>query len=454
MQMRTVTITYTDGGARETVGLIDLDDDPARLVRASEESVPSSCALAILRGDKIQSHLVYQLPETILRRARWEPGDDTRIMDAFQQITSGKTHQQEHFEVWCNVIVPHMAFIIQGLFCPDGRWYTCPTYWLRAAATLVRSRLSWYTSTEPPHNRRQQVNYLMLWRLYAHSLLQLEHLRLADPSQRWSDDQTDEMERALTEWLTICQSDATTWLFYRQRSYWHDPDPLDGAPQFGLAYREYRREYEVRRIAEAMETLVAWCMPQPAHAEGVKDTERMLRQYLEQLGLTWYLPRYRVRDGRHAIAVGRGYTHWYQRWVAPPLGFSRLLAGILVGFFVFVLEDGVWRIADEIAGDPWRLTVSLIVPAGITWIYLFSGIKRKVAYDSSKRTFLLWGVGQVGAIGVAVMFRWLLQPVLTWSTPTHAWIAPLILAQFALFIGIFTQLLFDEKPTTAPLDAP
>jgi hypothetical protein len=36
----------------------------------------------------------------------------------------------------------------------------------------------------------------------------------------------------------------------------------------------------------------------------------------------------------------------------------------------------------------------------------------------------------------------------------HAWIAPLILAQFALFIGIFTQLLFDEKPTTAPLDAP
>jgi hypothetical protein len=57
-------------------------------------------------------------------------------------------------------------------------------------------------------------------------------------------------------------------------------------------------------------------------------------------------------------------------------------------------------------------------------------------------------------MGVAVVFRWLLQPILTWSTPMHAWIAPLILAQFALFIGIFTQLLFDEKPTTAPLDAP
>ncbi len=293
---------------------------------------------------------------------------------------------------------------------------------------------------------------MVLWRLYTHILLRLEQLRLEDATQRWSDDQTDVLEHAVTRWLTICQDEQAAWLFSQLARI--RGDAMHSASRSGLAAREYRREQEVDSVVAHMKLLIDLRERQPAPRRQNEYLEQVLRDQLELLGLDWYLPRYRLCDGRHTIAIGRGYSHWYERWLYVPLGWSRLLAGILVGFFVFVLENGVWEMADDLVYDGWRLSIGILVPAGVTWLYLAFGIQRKVACDTFQRTGHLWLIGQISAIAVALLFSWLLQPMIQWSEPWHAWVAPVLLAQFALFIGIFTQLIFDEKPTTTPLDAP
>jgi hypothetical protein len=460
MDQHTITIPYTAGGAQETVGIVEFHNTQPRLIETARQPAPfpTGYALAIVREGTLPAHLIYRLPLGMTTGATWKPEHNQQIEDALPVLTTGReqafttNEQQERQQLWQQVLVRQSALLIQGLFCPGGTWQTCSLYWVRAAATLVRRVLTWYEHTRVPYDRYHRRNEMFLWRLYTHILLRLEHLRLEDTTQRWSDDQTDVLEDAITRWLTICQDEQAAWLFYQAVS--PESDPLNTVTRSGLAYREHRREQEVDSVVAQMKLLIGMCERQPPAKRQSDHLERLLRDQLELIGLTWYLPRYRIGDGRQAIAISRGYTRWHEQWVHVPLGWSRLLAGILVGFFVFVLENGVWEMADTLVQHPLRLGIGILVPASITWYYLASGIQRKVAYDAGKRTWHLWIIGQISAIGMALLFSWLLQPTIQWSEPWHAWVAPVLLAQFALFIGIFTQLIFDEKPTTTPLDAP
>jgi hypothetical protein len=113
-----------------------------------------------------------------------------------------------------------------------------------------------------------------------------------------------------------------------------------------------------------------------------------------------------------------------------------------------------------------------------TLVYLTAGIQRKtgIGVGALTRAMYIWLYGQVAAMLMGGLLLWLIAPTIRyqdeylishfaaqtyrlpgtgWSLGVpEGWLLVMLYAQIALFFGVFIQLLFDEKPTTTPLDAP
>lgn len=402
---------------------------------------------------------------------------------------------------WREEIMPMSACIIQGLYCPDGQWErlsqlnrnTADWYdkqWAFAAATLVRGWLAFYARDDAPRDRQHKANHLLLWRIYALVLIGIVKNK-AKENNTWSDDQTEELERAVGEWLRICQDAASAWLFLRQgEGWWGCGSEEHTGKRAGLSYREYRREVEVNRVVEAL-VLLRTLVPSTSSgtgsgtgSSGLTQVHRhALQAQLEQLVLNWYLPRYDVKKAEEVQHTLKSLRHQQSQALAQistrflhrgvfrvrfvGVGTLRLWAAIGTGYAATALQSDTWTLLYGLVHTHvWGFLIGLCAMAIMPYGYLVSGIHRKV-HDIKKalyRALWVWGSGEMFALLVGIVLFWMFAPLIPIDGSNQSLQAMcdgatsfamiLLYAQIALFFGIFIQLIFDEKPTTAPLDVP
>ncbi len=192
------------------------------------------------------------------------------------------------------------------------------------------------------------------------------------------------------------------------------------------------------------------------------------RQRLRYLIEQWYLPRYDIQQARRLHrALNRADGRWWSSLLACTVGVERLWAGIVVGYVATALQGDTWTILLQFTTER-RLygIVTTGVLMVLTYLYLRQGIFRRTGVQAWKRAFGLWFHGEVFAFLVGVAFTAAMTGVLLLPEGCDGchfwvfcyrwwwWFIPLLYGQVSLFIGISSQLLFDNRPTTTPLDAP
>ncbi len=480
------------------------------------------------------SRLSFTFPYKLNQTLEWETGADTELAQALadmwhwregqqvpllpkpdeQDACPSLNNQKEAVRRWREEIMPMSACIIQGLYCPDGQWAKLSLskksnessdksdktlsqperstedwydkQWAFAAATLVRGWLAFYAREDAPHDRQHTANHLLLWRIYA-----LVLIGIVEKNVMWSDDQTEELERAVGKWLRICQDEASAWLFLRQGEVWWGRGCEEHTGERSiLSYREYRRELEVNRVVEA---LVSPLTSTPSTSSGTSSGgltqvhQQALQAQLEQVVLNWYLPRYDVKKAEEvqyntlkslrrlrqsqALAQVSATKRFLHRGIfrirLVGLGTLRLWAAIGTGYAATALQSDTWTLLYGLVHTHvWGFLIGLCAMAIMPYGYLVSGIHRKV-HDIKKalyRALWVWGSGEIFALVIGKSLFWVFAPLIPMEGNNQSLQAMcdgatsfamiLLYAQIALFFGIFIQLIFDEKPTTAPLDAP
>jgi hypothetical protein len=226
-----------------------------------------------------------------------------------------------------------------------------------------------------------------------------------------------------------------------------------------------QREKEVDRVVWRQKSTNELRWPATATLDG--------RRRLRYLVLNWYRPRYMITEARwiedalyqaeYPPKSIRG--EWCRsfgyavRWLS--YGMGRLYAGIGIGFAAVVLQSDTWKVLCQGVQESSLGAIFAVVTFSVLlYFYLRTGIRRKVGKSACGRAWTLWWHGEMVAIVISSTLTVILPPLLldegqcTFTSPWYWFLLPLLLAQFALFIGIFTQLIFEEKPTTLPLDPP
>ncbi len=331
-----------------------------------------------------------------------------------------------------------------------------------AAARLCRIFIHYWQRREVLGDPQGQRALPMLWRTYWRAL---DRIAEAEPEARerrmrgWASvGFAQEHGRALERWLQYAIDDAHVWFFADLLTPW--------VP--GTQHWQVRREAEV--------AAVVWATPaRHAHLRRTALTAPGGQRRIEALIEGWYLPHYDLQHARRLMALLEANAQPSQhlqraattlgRWVFT--GAQRLYAAIAVAYAGTALQGDTWTTLAALARDGWRWIGTMTPLVLFTYGYLVWGIGRKTGVAAWPRAWALWWRGMLVALLVAALLTWGIAPIefsdpsvnLTDSVPwlPLVWIGILMVvlyAQLALFFGIFVQLLFEDRPTTAPLDAP
>lgn len=488
------------------VGFVGLSDPPFRFVdveaRHQARFDSWGWAIAISRPPMVTTPFIYAFDQVMTYELReWKADVDVRFSAALFEMQNwvfandqlvpslcwGVRQESEKqtsvlplkkvVEHWRTIIMPSSARIIEGLYSRkdlDRPHERKP--WASAAATLARSWLHFYRQPDAPDNRYHRANALMLRRVYMDALIDLELL-----DYPWSvTDQREELQRAVLDWLRVCMDPQYVWLFQHSNGAWQWDHSSTASQPETIETRERRREGEVQRITDA---LIALLKKDIAQSRGV-DYREFLTAQLELIGRTWYLPRYNIGRGRKAIAHARysRFIHapvhvrrpWIARWRAVFavlirvgfLGVQRLFASTTIGLSAFVLQGDTWKTLYTLAAQEWWAVVYIVILVGVTFGYMYSGIRNAVGYKSLRQAFTLWFFGELFALALSFTLMDVLGDFVRSSLADSRTNAPpslgvwnvvvmgVLLAQIGLFVGIFGQLLFGDRASTAPLDPP
>lgn len=137
----------------------------------------------------------------------------------------------------------------------------------------------------------------------------------------------------------------------------------------------------------------------------------------------------------------------------------RMLSGILAGYMVIVFTKDFWMITAKMYSTA-NLFVVILITILISYTFLVNEVRRVIRHQSSVHlrslTVLLLGLFEALAVGMilcdlmgetmGVAFN--LQPYGIFGRVYPAYVV--LTAPLALFIGIFVQLIWDEKPISEP----
>lgn len=133
-----------------------------------------------------------------------------------------------------------------------------------------------------------------------------------------------------------------------------------------------------------------------------------------------------------------------------------------MGYVATAFEGGTWEMLHAFTSGVWWwiglwLGITVVAVMGMPG-YLWSGIRRKIQLDSARRRAIhMWLMGEVVAIDISLALTPIFLPKMVPDETLsflQSFVIAIMYAQIALFIGVFTQLIFDEKPATTPLDSP
>lgn len=397
---------------------------------------------------------------------------------------------------WRTYIAPAAAQIIQGLYCPATGWIQARANvmpeWLGAAAKLTRGWLAFY-DVAGTLDREHKANELKLRRLLA---LTLARLALHSSSHaNWVYQSSGKPETpfvqastlldALERWQAICFDNGSAWLF---DGHWWISE--EGRDQARRRTRAERREIEVDVLMTLIQRLLAVDPGAGNHAAADDFHDRLL-VLLDDAARIWYRPRYDLeRAGSLESLVGWARAHPQQMlqsaphsrlerawrwWVGRGIwisGLVRLYAGTLVGYLATGFASDTWKFL--LSFDPmsngfasWRLReLSILgglaaVCAIASMLYLFNIIRARGVPRVYSKTLNIWLCGELCALAIGISLAWFVAPLVTY-VPIDEWfkhgsalfVAGSIYAQLAVFIGIFTQMIFDDRPPTSRVSLP
>lgn len=160
---------------------------------------------------------------------------------------------------------------------------------------------------------------------------------------------------------------------------------------------------------------------------------------------------------------------WRLRMLVP-----RMLSAIIVGYIVVVMTEEMWILAYRMYED-WRLFVVTVLVLSASFIYLYLEIdklyleidKTTVRKHTFRRTMNILVVGLTETLGIGLIMCQLISKyfspeLLETNSSVSAVKLPImggemypqvlvLFAPVALFIGIFAQILWEDKPISEPL---
>jgi hypothetical protein len=152
------------------------------------------------------------------------------------------------------------------------------------------------------------------------------------------------------------------------------------------------------------------------------------------------------RSGVRALAW-TGWLFVVDRFV------PRLLAGCVVGILPFLITDEAWRLATEVS--ILRISALSFVAAVLVLVYLFYDRHQAdpAGLSPCSGVVSVWLTGRVESLALAAGVQWLAAPTfheaLGYCGRFNDGVF-LASAAFALGVGVFTQLIWQEKAVTAP----
>jgi hypothetical protein len=256
-----------------------------------------------------------------------------------------------------------------------------------------------------------------------------------------------EYPAALRTWQAICLDAQTEHLFAERLALWLNA-------QLGAKQRSWQhiREAEVRALI--------WSDPHQRQLRTPGVTTAAGRRWLQQMSERWILSHYDV--------IGATRLNWqiYRAEGKPlvlalllvlPIGASRLWAGSGIGLIGTMLQGDTWSALHWLVQD----NVSRAVAVGVglplmSGLYLAYEIQQRAGVDALWRAVILGVKGELFALLItltaAVIFgSFFLSDLQTAPTFAEWMLGTYLYAQIALTIGIFTQLIFDDRRITDPV---
>lgn len=190
------------------------------------------------------------------------------------------------------------------------------------------------------------------------------------------------------------------------------------------------------------------------------------RNYYRQICEEWFLKRYafakawRCFKQRGGLSL-LGIVEW-SRFIFP-----RLWGGIIIGYLPLLLQGDCWKLA---VGHSWYVIIFLALFAlGLCAFYFLNEVKTNVKPTPDcywLRAWKIFGLGWGISLITGLFFIILLggqclkdtgffqtRQSITWFWSSWEIFLPLwfFYASWALLIGIFVQILWEEKPVTEPI---
>lgn len=183
--------------------------------------------------------------------------------------------------------------------------------------------------------------------------------------------------------------------------------------------------------------------------------------------------RYNLPAMNRLINVQKGLEieqnkKWIERLVINILlwsrkGIPRLFGAIIVGYMSLILQDSAWEFCLDIHWFPAFLIVLLSL--FFSWLIILTKINKSVNDTNKviKRTCKLLRLGIIESLIIGVVLCTLFSGMLTsysesskminifWLPKVILYSILLVYSSLALFIGVFIQLFWEEKPITEEL---
>jgi hypothetical protein len=137
----------------------------------------------------------------------------------------------------------------------------------------------------------------------------------------------------------------------------------------------------------------------------------------------------------------------------------RLIAGIIIGYLPLFFNDTPWKILEKMLDDPRLGIITVVLALIFSFLYVFNEIYKTVKdiRIACGRTLLIYSMGLIESFAIGAVLLDIITQFFCIEANTiglFGYICPKILYIYfpsALFIGFFTQMMWQEKPITYPI---